>query len=284
LNRPGNQAVARLGLNAVYPPSEDFHVGDLWAVLVERDGRERDDIQKAVLGKAVRLAHMNIVELMARQSLRYSDTKLASDKSVDFQQDDGFAPNDGAARMSVVNFPGLVINTKRKLDLNSTTFSANATIEDEVYETIRIKSAVTYGVNAVDAMIGLNSFCKEKPLFCADAFARSVLASAVTDEALLTEERQGRLEYKHQVELRLVSRVYLTREIEQRRYLLRGGRLVVQPGADRTLSGGVDLSSSLDTSITGAARRPVAFGYRSINRRLDLSTPRMVQATERPLK
>ena len=46
-----NKGIARLGLLPVFPPSEDLHVGDIWAVVVE----DAADPSAPLLGKAVRV-------------------------------------------------------------------------------------------------------------------------------------------------------------------------------------------------------------------------------------
>src|ERR1043165_7793107 len=51
-----NRSIARLGILPVFPPEEDFHVGDVWAVINEAKGGEL----KPLLGKSVRLAHIDL--------------------------------------------------------------------------------------------------------------------------------------------------------------------------------------------------------------------------------
>jgi hypothetical protein len=80
--------------------------------------------------------------------------------------------------------------------------------------------------------------------------------------------RNGVLQYKHAVHLRLVSRVYLTRQIEQRRFDAKSGKILIDPIHGSLPAGQLEAGHSIDTGFNEIARRPVVFGYRSIGREL----------------
>jgi hypothetical protein len=275
-----NSAVSRLGINPVYPPSEDFHVGDLWAVLIEDENADRDDRSNAALGKSVRLLHMPFPEDKFAIRWDAGETRLVgSSQTVAFQQDDELRrPQAGNLRMSVVNFPGLTINAKAKLDLKTGALGFIFGADSESFEVMKISSAVTYGVSAVEANIGLSELCdavasNRFAVYCTDAFARTILASSVNSRALDTITLpNGQRQYKHAVQLRLISRVFLTRQIEQRRFRSSGGKIEADATAGKP-GGAGEFGTSFDIGLNGIARRPVVFGHRSVGRELARSTP-----------
>jgi hypothetical protein len=63
-----NEGIARLGILPLYPPSEDFYVGDVWAVLADAaivdSGKQPSQIAKGgkstLIGKSVRIAYIDL--------------------------------------------------------------------------------------------------------------------------------------------------------------------------------------------------------------------------------
>ena len=54
-----NESISQLGITPLYPPQEDFFVGDLWAVIVGGP-------DKPLLGKAVRVGHIDMKAEMGK--------------------------------------------------------------------------------------------------------------------------------------------------------------------------------------------------------------------------
>ncbi|NKE48594.1 hypothetical protein HB662_27750 [Roseomonas frigidaquae] len=289
-----NRSVGRLGVLPVFPPEEDLHVGDLWAFIAS------DASDTPLLGKAVRLAQLDLRDLLRAPRRRpvFPDT-VAREEGGEFRRQPRTeltdVPPPDAIALTLTAFPGIVIRHSRRVGSTAAgilgAFGARREILEE--EEIRIPVAETYGVHAAAAAGRFDEWCAapETALLCTDAFARRTLAYAVSDRVL--ETREGR--YVVPVHLRLVTRVFLMREIEHRRARddgrgasARGGPAA--PGtAPTTDAGEAHLRASLDRaagaegavwradsagiSLRQVFQRPVVFGMRAVTFALPPSQP-----------
>jgi hypothetical protein len=76
-----NEGIARLGILPVYPPGEDFYVGDVWAVIaganVPGTNESKSAGQTTLLGKSVRIANIDLrkeMQAAKNQQPKFSDT------------------------------------------------------------------------------------------------------------------------------------------------------------------------------------------------------------------
>lgn len=214
-----NQSIARLGILPVFPPEEDFHVGDVWAVVAEAD-----ESTTPILGKAVRIGHISLRD----------DIKIAADRqqpvfveTTELKQGEKFRKQDrkevvtpAADReqiaLTIAAFPGITItHSARSAGSVAATFGGlGAARDDQRVEEIRIRTAETYGAPAPAAFFRLDDWCSnaKTKIYCTDEFVRRVIAFAVNDKVLAAKDGQ----YLTRLQLRLVTRVFLTREIEHR--------------------------------------------------------------------
>jgi hypothetical protein len=211
-----NQSIARLGILPVFPPEEDLYVGDLWAVVADAE-------DTPLLGKAVRIAHINLREEFrqadSRQPVFVETAELkAGDKfrRQERKEIEQATPDDRIA-LTLAAFPGITIThtTRAAGSLTAKFVSLGAGRDDQQLEQIRIRTAETYGVRSAAAFARLDEWCSNArtKIYCTDEFVRRVVAFSVSDRVLAT--RKGR--YIARLQLRLVTRVFLTREIEHRR-------------------------------------------------------------------
>ena len=179
-----NSSIAKLGITPVFPPEEDLHVGDVLAVIEDADEKQ------ALLGKAVRIAHISLREDLKREaSLKrptFSTTaEIESGKKIRKQDNYEVTALDAGdkIRLSLALFPGITINKTRisssiaeKLGLNLGLSGGRSDVEE-----INIPVSETYGVAAGVAAARLDIWCKtpETRLYCSDEFVRRVMAFAV---------------------------------------------------------------------------------------------------------
>jgi hypothetical protein len=296
-----NESIARLGLLSVFPPEEDFHVGDVWAVIAEVD------TATPLLGRAVRLAHIDLrdaVEAARNQQPVFADT-AALEPAIGFRRQ----PRTEVAKatagdpitLTLTAFPGISIHhTRRRAGLLTRSVGGFGAVREELEsEEIRIPVAETYGVSAAAGIGRLDAWCQapETAFYCSDAFARRVLAFAVSDRVLAA--RDGR--YVAKVQLQLVTRVFLTREIEHRRLRDASGSAVGRAGeaakpADGPVAAGhaeapaiaaTDLAlpdtpgatlraartDGSEITLRQVFQRPVIFGFRAVTTLLPPSAP-----------
>jgi hypothetical protein len=238
-----NQSIARLGILPVFPPEEDLHVGDVWAVVADTE-------ETPLLGKAVRIAHIDMRDelksaikgqpVFAETSEFNAGKKFRSQDRKEVAQTE---PNDGRVALTLAAFPGITIShtTRAAGSLGATLGGLGAGRDDQQLEEIRIPTAETYGISMTSAFLKLDAWCTdaETKIYCTDEFVRRIMAFAVSDRVLATRDEQ----YISRLQLRLVTRVFLTRETEHRR------RQQVANG------GGIQLSSdpSRSAQVAGTA-------------------------------
>ncbi|WP_426409476.1 hypothetical protein [Bradyrhizobium ganzhouense] len=273
-----NKSIGRLGIQPVYPPSEDLFVGDVWAVVADSD-------DTPLLGKSVRIGRLDLKpELVANgPPLVFADT-AANDSAKNYRPSDRLesAPAAAGSRIALTlsAFPGITIVHSKSAAASAGEFGWFGARKDENRnETIRINTAESYGVPSVDALLKFDDWCAAAAtkLMCSDTFVRKVLSYAVSDKVLATKDGA----YTSRLQLVLVTRVYLTREIEQGSTTASQGSASAQVGADPTQtseekdSNGKPVGKSL--AATGAT------GARLTSTRTDSSEMAVKQVFQRPL-
>jgi hypothetical protein len=278
-----NSSIARLGILPVFPPEEDLHLGDLWAVI-------DDDFEDTpLLGKAVRLTHIDLRPLL--QAARNKQPVFADTVRMEAGETFRYQPRTEVASaisadsipLTLTAFPGLSIrHTRRATGTLARSFGGFGAVREDIeVEEIRIPVAETYGVNPAAAIGRLDAWCAETEnrIYCTDQFARRVLAFAVSDQVLTT--RDGH--YVVRLQLRLVTRVFLTREVEHRRAQGGSGSMDAHEAASRAAIGGntsatsamVSVADGTETVLRQVFQRPVVFGFRAITVSLTPSSPSM---------
>lgn len=219
--------ISRLGLEPIYPPQEDITVGDIYLV-ISGDA----STSKTLLGQGLKLWH---VDLSERLKETYKHTFLFPDTLPKPKSDGEIWPQQGAKNsifdtgaerqsLPLVMLPGFTIARLRQAEVTggwiSKSLQALGVIQAEGERTVELKIpfAETYGVPAIVANGYLVSFCDD-PRFhnvCTEEGARGFLSTIVGDKAFekIPSPEQGKEKYRLNVEILIVSGVYLTRSIE----------------------------------------------------------------------
>ncbi len=214
-----NQSVRKLGIRPLFPPQEDFNVGDILAVVAAYDetpGNPREiGPDGSIVGKSVRIGHLSLEELGYQPSERpiFSDTVLEEDGKIKLQQST-ITPNPpaGPIDISYVSFPKLDMAGETARNAAVSQFSASRTALET--ELLNIPIAETYGVPMINAITALSNWCKSKDNAgaCDDQTIRKILAYGVTNEVINSVD--GRFPYRLQI--LLVTQVYITRSLNFR--------------------------------------------------------------------
>ena len=331
-----NTSIGRLGIQPLYPPTEDFGVGDVLAVVADSEN-------VPLLGKAVRIAHIDLRDLILASTVEpvFADTAdLAAGASFRKQDRTEVATDSKDRRITLAlsAFPGITISHVTQSAAaagNATGWFGSARNGNQVEE-IQIKGAETYGVSTIEAIVKFNNWCRDEKTkaYCDDSFVRQALAFAVSDRVLATRKADstkaagtytegakdtpstnatgtaapttGPKEYAARLQLQLVTRVYLTREIEQRRMNEAAAGAAVQALADpsqakpdpaaakpgdqsasaieainRNLAASgatgakiaIVRSDGVNISLQETFQRPIAFGFRAVTIALTPSVP-----------
>ena len=249
-----DDGISRLGILSLYPPAEDFYVGDLWAVIGSSAAEKSaglssgSDKRVTLLGKSVRIAHIDLRNEMQEAKNGqpvFPDTASAGPK-VDLLLEADSHVSDKLISLTLAAFPGVTIT--RKLRANASLGWGLGALgigrQDQKVEQISIPIAETYGAPVAAAFDRLNDWCSDPKsrFICSESFARRILAFALDEHVL--DQTAGK--YDFPIFLQFVCRVYMTREIDRRVFV--GGDL----DADLKVNAGApaqDLSSSANGKI-----------------------------------
>lgn len=299
-----SESVSRLGIEPLFPPQEDFYVGDIYAVISaydEVDGTTREKgPDRPLLRKSAKIGYINLrsISLGTPEAPIFAPTKLNSDATaavLDQVREEIEERASGKIKVSVVSFPAITV---RSASANAAAwvdwlpFSASRSLKNE--EIITIRMAESYGASTVEATLALNKWCQDRRtrLSCTDAFARKILGYTTNSDVL--EVRDNR--YVYRISIKLITQVYLTRAIDFKRSS--GGEVNASVGDadDGATAGdppaenapeqagsleqpparGIGAKSSAGTTMAIGNviyPRPVVFGFKSVTFSLDPSTP-----------
>jgi hypothetical protein len=282
-------SVIRLGILPLYPPEEDFHVGDVWAVLTDSSGTRGTPL----LGEGMRIDHFDLREHIGKpkDAPSFDDTPGVTpdgyrhlnpvEKTNDNENVCPSTPAQNQERcrasITLAAFPGVTIrhSVRANAAVGGWLAALTGSRDDLETEELEIPIVETYGVPALAAWSKLDEYCDDPhtKIKCTDAFVRKAFAFGVNQLVLDTVGTSDHGEqYKYRLQLRLVYRVFLAREIEQRRYrggLRSAGTRTAAPGTSETTS----VAESATVGFKQVFQRPVVFGYRAVSIELTPSEP-----------
>lgn len=287
-----SESMSRLGIEPLYPPQEDFHVGDLFAVVSAYDDEDGVTKEKApnrpLLRKSVRIAHLNLrpISLGDPTAPRFAATIMdGNEASLDQEREEVDAPPASSSKIAVslVSFPSITIRRGESGNASWTDrlpFAGSRTLDHE--EVITIKIAESYEANPVAATALLGKWCAEDShrFACSDQFARKIIAYTVNNDVLDVREDK----YVYRITLKLITKVYMTRRFEFRRHTngMVGASIGPLAKADTDEASGAAAAqgagmSSQDEINLGLSNmtypRPVVFGFKATTFALEPSTP-----------
>jgi hypothetical protein len=269
-----NDSIQRLGLLPLYPPAEDFYVGDLWAVIVPNDDnaqKQQPDLSTLV-GKSTRVQYIDLRQEMQEARQRqpiFSETMEVPKLGASFRKVVSAEISDTPPANQIVTtltaFPGISIThrTRGTVSLGYSVFGFGIGRDNQRIEEIRIPVAESYGVPTVSAFARLNEWCQDPSTapYCDDEHVRRLIALSVDNKVLAVKDGK----YRTRIQLRLVTRVFLTREIQHRRSVVGAGSASGQAGADKpatsempTANSSPSLNQRVMEAVASAAASPAA--------------------------
>ncbi len=209
-----NEAIGRLGMVPVYPPREDLYVGDVLVVLgagpTEAPGQRR-------LGNAVSVGHLDLRPQIAAHEAHHLNLDI----------DTPAAGRPGAVHAGLIAFPGISVTHARRASssLGARLFGWSAASEQNSSDKVSIPVAYSYGIDPYDGLAALSAFCHQTATarFCNNAFLHRLLGRAGFADA---EAAKGG-KFLFPVTIELVTRVYLTKTLEQQRVLQGSGAAAI---------------------------------------------------------
>jgi hypothetical protein len=303
-----SESISRLGIEPLFPPQEDFNVGDVYAVIAAYDEAGGDTREqqpnRPLLRKSVRIGHIDLRPFSKRPAgtPRFPLTKPNGDKmAVGLDQareeETATAPANDKVDVTFVSFPSLTISDNDTIsggDDNWLPFGGRRTLHSK--EEITIGMPESYGASAPEAIVALDQWCEAENtrLYCSDAVLRKIL-SYTTDPGVLQVRAN---KYVYRIDLKLITRVYMMRNVNFNRSTDGSVDAAVggsgssgqpptsePPQADAAAATGAE--RDIDMAVFRSGRRseltlamgqvifprPVAFGFKSVTFALDRSEP-----------
>ncbi len=284
-----NDSISRLGIEPLYPPREDVQVGDIVAMVLSGP----DELRKVMEPVARLDLKPDIIERQRQRLLFPESSPPVTGGGTAWQDrfEAGYGPDPGRVGLRLIAFPG--VSFQHTLHRGGTTrmpfFGLGASRDTSATEEIQIRAAETYGIEASEAYARADQWCKAPapdagPLkgihLCNEDVVRMVLAETQVGPAIL--ERDACDRYKYPIVLRMVYKVYLTREIIQRRVdedardatgsAAEGKRPapadepgIPVRGAGAAVEARFTQKNGVETGIHTVFQRPVVFGYNMLN-------------------
>ncbi|MDL2399653.1 hypothetical protein [Rhizobium mayense] len=257
-----NKAIDRLGMEPLYPPQEDFFVGDIYIVATRSKEAPVPDYPSEVFeGKGFKIGHVDLrAKINGRdQTPRFAVTKLVATGNADSDQSNVELSNTSDANLvslSEISFPGVSI--RRKLN-SGTRYNLFALGRDtSTVEDITISKAETYSVPVLDALSALGQYCADEATekLCGDHYARKIFEFVFGRD--IDAKYQGKFIFN--LTIKLVSQVYLTRQIDVATGAADGVRYSVSkssPHKGAAKNNGEDQSPGKDTTAKSDAAADV---------------------------
>lgn len=286
-----NTTIQKLGLQPLYPPQENFNVGDIWIVassVASSKGQDATAIDANTLQQhAVRVGHVDLTESIRNNVFvpPLSSTAVADDGTGKTELFPAATSSDGSVHLTMLSYPGLHISSKAGASASFLGGLFSSSRQEDQIQDIAIPVAETYGAMPLDAMGALYAWCasEDNKPYCEDEDARNYFAYAVNPAVLAINDQK----YSVRLDLIIVDRVYMTRQLD----ITSIGNITkdVKQGADKDTgkqygepASATALSKGLESSLTLKEKfpRPVVFGFRSVGFGLAPSDPKKGTATK----
>lgn len=172
--RAWNTSIERLGIRPLYPPREDFHVGDVMAVISLRHPQDEASLslaQRALINKAIRIGHVDLsgrLREVADQRPRYAASPPPAPPAASgggrvepppVQKDTVTWAGGRTVDLSAMLFPAVVITVERGFSLSGLWAAVTGRAALSRNEIITIVKPRTYGIAAQDGVGYLFQHC-----------------------------------------------------------------------------------------------------------------------------
>jgi hypothetical protein len=255
-----NSSISKLGISPLFPPQENFYVGDLWAILSAAP-------ESNLIGKGVRLGHIDLTEAIGTEQ----KSRIEFEGAIGVTQvDDGSSTVKPKQRLFSLAFPILSVSRNEDRGASSVLpllgFSSSRKYNS--LDQLEIPLASTFGAESVEAILRFYAYCGDHltHIRCTEKFARNLLSTMV-DERIASASPQPD---KFEIRLQLITRTYLTSSIVHKQVFNGSTALEASAGASSGSSESVPKEgvsrqggNSSDISFNEKFERPLVFGFRS---------------------
>ncbi|MGO6757245.1 hypothetical protein ACCS42_09155 [Rhizobium ruizarguesonis] len=220
--RSWNASIEKLGITPLYPPQEDFYVGDVILAVTPAKRKFKslpDDLQvDAIKGRSIRIGHIDLLKYMQRPGdVRYfGDSKRDENGTLSIVQPRREADIDpadnGKIVLSSLLFPA--IRLEHSASVNGVWQRLGFGASSASAEKIVLSHVQSYGADAYTSTALLARFCADPATrgFCIEKSARAQLSYMMGDDILKTAPSiDNKPSYIFEIRVFVVYRVYLAR-------------------------------------------------------------------------
>jgi len=228
--RAWNDSIERLGIRPLFPPQEDFHVGDVFAVLKVSDGDNLSRLtpfERTLVNKSIRVGYSDPsadISRLAADRPGYARRVAAPVAAAGpGAAPAGGTPDDSAVLSGIdgrdialkgMLFPGIVMDVYQGLSLPRLFSRITGRAERSRVELITIGKPRTYGIDPEYAAAHLWKFCQfgqeTVALQCSEQHLRYLLSLQYGPAACA---RTSAGHYLFDVQIALISRIYVSQDI-----------------------------------------------------------------------
>jgi hypothetical protein len=220
------RAIERLGISPVFPPEEDFAVGDLFVQVVSDDDPDPNALNRVKSSTPFRATAVKLDHVDVRKQLEdiyatlpfFGELPSGSGSSVS-QPDLGLFRRPRTA-LPLAAFPGITVSDTQQAAaglswVGRALFQFGATSEN--FEHLELPTIETYGLPSVQAQAAVDHYCSavETQATCTEQAARKYLQAILGDRVFAQYIDRRDLRPRHAIAIRIfmVNRVYLARAI-----------------------------------------------------------------------
>lgn len=241
-----NETIKKLGIEPVYPPQEDLSVGDVFAVVTS------DDLERTAArtfpSRSLKLTHLDLSASLAeayKKVYRFPISSIRGEGSDSWAQTqtgpaEPLFEGRELRSLPLVMFPGLSsVRTQNIAGGHSngegiiTRLFGFSGRTDSGYD-VKLGGTEAYGLPSIEATKAITEFCLSDATraFCKEMFVRKQLGLFLYGDQIFERKAKAPEEYRFGVQIWLISRVYLARQIEVTKRDAVASRLEVVPASE----------------------------------------------------
>jgi hypothetical protein len=213
------RVIERLGISPVFPPEEDFAVGDLFVQVVSDDDPDPNALNRVKSSTPFRATAVKLDHVDVRKQLEDIYATLPFFGDLSSGSDPGLFRRPRTA-LPLAAFPGITVSDTQQAAaglswVGRVLFQFGASSEN--FEHLDLPTIETYGLPSVEAQAAVDHYCSavETQTNCTEQTARKYLQAILGDRvfARYIDRRDLRPRYAITIRIFMVNRVYLARAI-----------------------------------------------------------------------
>lgn len=257
-----------IGIRSIYPPTEDVHVGDVWAVFLPAAER---GARVGLLSRGVRVGHVNLLPEILASGARHPVFRSQEGLVEHLTLPVNLFGEAAQIPLHLVSFPKVTRRLTGNLSVGAAAGDRGigASVGERIIESVDVFEPTGYGLDALSASLALRLYCASPEGRCSERFLRRTLRQAFGRDVVQQDA---------EIQVVLINYLFMTRRIgitREREASTRasygapdsqsgeGPPVAPAPGKDG-VTASVDRARASTVKIDRPFVRPVAVGFRGV--------------------